>query len=182
MPLLPREPDMFPEDLFSLPEDAYPWVVAHVRSRQEKVLARHLAQHAVPYYLPQVETQRKRGGRNYKSYLPLFPGYVFVRAGADRRETLWRSNVIANLIEVNQGQQFAAELRQIRELQLAGASFRVEETFAAGDAVRVTGGAFAGYQGSVVRERGRVRLIVQISLIRQAVSVEFERGVLSRTR
>ena len=39
MPLLPKEPEIEPETIFELPD---PWRVAHVRSRQEKVLARQV--------------------------------------------------------------------------------------------------------------------------------------------
>jgi hypothetical protein len=37
---------------------------------------------------------------------------------------------------------------------------------------------FAGYSGVVVREKGRDRLIVQISLLRTAVAVELDREIL----
>ena len=55
MPILKREPDIFPADLFDLPAEARPWSVAHVRSRQEKVLARYLVEKQIPFYLPQTE-------------------------------------------------------------------------------------------------------------------------------
>ena len=50
MPLLPKEPQISPETIFDSPD---PWRVAHVRSRQEKVLARHLLQNDIAFYLPQ---------------------------------------------------------------------------------------------------------------------------------
>jgi hypothetical protein len=34
---------------------SHPWWVAHVKSRQEKTLARHLQPLGIPYYLPQRE-------------------------------------------------------------------------------------------------------------------------------
>ncbi|MBI2213560.1 MAG: hypothetical protein HYU52_07930 [Acidobacteria bacterium] len=57
MPLLKREPDLFPVDLFDLPVESRPWTVAYVRSRQEKTLARYLAQQQIPFYLPQTENR-----------------------------------------------------------------------------------------------------------------------------
>src|SRR5690242_9404213 len=59
MPLLKREPDVFPETLFESRFEA-PWVVAHVRSRQEKVLARFLAPAGIPFYAPQREKRTRR--------------------------------------------------------------------------------------------------------------------------
>src|SRR5450756_1795851 len=71
MPLLKREPDLFPEGLFDLPVKSHPWWVAHVKSRQEKALARHLQPLGIPYYLPQREQKIRRAGRKFVSYLPL---------------------------------------------------------------------------------------------------------------
>ncbi|HYC60609.1 MAG TPA: transcription termination/antitermination NusG family protein [Thermoanaerobaculia bacterium] len=182
MPLLPREIDILPADLFTLAAGDFPWGVAHVRSRQEKVLARHLAESGVPFYLPLTETKRRSGGRTLTSHLPLFPGYVFHRAPTTQRDLLWRSNVVANLIDVADQHELGAELAQLRQLQLAGASLKTYHELAPGQPVHIESGPFAGYHGVVVRGKGHDRLIVQISLLRQAVSVEFDREVLRRVR
>lgn len=182
MPLLPREVDILPDDLFSLSADALPWGVAHVRSRQEKALARHLAENGVPFYLPLSETRRKRAGRTLVSHLPLFTGYVFHRAAHSQRDLLWRSNVIANLIDVPDQSELHAELAQLRRLQLAGASLRTWHELLPGQPVRIESGSFAGYNGVVVRSKGHDRLVVRITLLRQYVSVEFDREVLRRIR
>ena len=52
MPILKREPDAFPESVFEMSD---PWWVAHLKSRQEKVLARYLRERNVPFYLPQMD-------------------------------------------------------------------------------------------------------------------------------
>ena len=182
MPLLRKEIDLLPEDLFALSPDAYPWGVAHVRSRQEKLLARHLAQNAIPFYLPLTEERRKRAGRTLVSHLPLFPGYVFYRAPEGRRDVLWRSDVIANLIPVQNHEQLTRELEQLRRLQMAGAALKPYHELVAGEPVRIAEGAFAGYTGVVLRGKGHDRLVVSVSLLRQAVSVEFDRDVLQRLR
>jgi transcription antitermination factor NusG len=182
MPLLPKETDILPDDLFSLSTEEHPWGVAHVRSRQEKMLARHLAQNAIPFYLPMTDLRRKRAGRTYTSHLPLFPGYVFHRASRAQRDLIWRSNVVANLIEVANQEQLGEELAQLRALQLSGASLKPYQELVPGESVRIAEGAFAGYTGIVVRGKGHDRLIVRVTLIRQAVSVEFDREVLQRAK
>lgn len=182
MPLLPREADILPENLFDLPSEEFPWVVAHVRSRQEKVLARHLAESGVAYYLPLTMTRRKRAGRTFTSHLPLFPGYVFVRVSAQTRDLIWRSHVVANLVEVPDQAQLGTELVQLRQLQVSGASLRTHHELPPGQPVRIESGAFAGYTGIVERGKGNDRLIVRISLIRQSVAVEFDREMLRRVR
>jgi transcription antitermination factor NusG len=180
MPLLPREPDLSPDDLFELSGERFPWGVAHVRSRQEKGLARYLAERAVPFYLPQYESKTLRAGRTFRSYLPLFPGYLFFRGDRDARDAVRKSNLVANLIDVADAELLAAQLRQIRELQLAGASLQPYDALVPGDPVRIRDGSFSGYTGVIVREKGSDRLVVQVALINRAVTVEFERGVLTR--
>ena len=179
MPLLKRGTDIFPHDLFELSATDFPWWVAHVRSRQEKVLARHVAPLGVPFYLPQREKGRSRGGRSFVSYLPLFPGYFFFRGSLSQRLAVLRSQVVVRLLEVPDQGLLTRELQELRTLQEAGATLVPYTPIAPGTSVRVVEGPFSGYTGRVVREQSRLRLIVSISMLRQAVAVEFSREALS---
>lgn len=179
MPLLRKEPSISSAEIFSLSADAFPWWVAHVRSRGEKVLARRLAAAAMPFFLPQSEQTVRRAGRNFVSYLPLFPGYVFFRGGRDSREAAFASGVVAALVEVANQTQLDDELRQIFELQAAGASLVPYREMLLGDPVRIVDGVFRGYTGIVLQERGRDRLVVSLSLIQKQLEVEFPRGILA---
>jgi transcription antitermination factor NusG len=182
VPLLARETELFPDDLFSLADDVYRWAVAHVRSRQEKVLGRYLFERGIPFYAPVATKTTERSGRTFKSYLPLFPGYVFLRLPADGRDQVLRSNVTAHLIDVDDQAGFAAELAQIRQLQLSGAVLTPYPEFVTGDFVRISEGSFRGYVGVVVQEKGSHRLVVRVGLLNQAVSVELGRGHVTKAK
>lgn len=177
MPLLPKEVELAPEDFFSLAGER-PYVVAHVRSRQEKMLTRHLLGHSVPFYLPVTERRLVISGRTRRAFHPVFSGYVFLRPLPSERSVILRSGAVVSILPVLDQQQLGEELFQIRKLQIAGATFRPCVEVEAGDAVRVTHGAFSGYRGIVERIGGRDRLVVRISLIQQAVAVEFDRELL----
>lgn len=179
MPLLKPDAELFPTDLFELDTQASPWWVAHVRSRQEKALARYLHPRQVPFYLPQHEHRVRRSGRSFVSYLPLFPGYVFFRGSGAERLTALRSDLIVRVLEVPDHDRLTRELSEIRSLQQAGASFVPLPELVPGDAVKVTEGPFEGYTGIVLRTQARMRLVVSISMLRQAVAVEFEREILA---
>jgi transcription antitermination factor NusG len=178
MPLLKRETEIYPQSLFELPASDLPWWVAHVRSRQEKSLARFIAPLEVPFYLPQGQKERRRKGRRIVSHLPLFPGYLFFRGSASQRIAVLRSNVVVRLLEVPDQDLLTRELRELRALQEAGATLTPYVPIAPGSAVRVVEGPFSGYTGKVVRERSGLRLIVSVSMLRQAVAVEFAREIL----
>ena len=62
MPILRKESDIFPENLFEIPTADAPWEIAHVRSRQEKSVARLLLENDMPFYLPQIEKKTKSAG------------------------------------------------------------------------------------------------------------------------
>jgi transcription antitermination factor NusG len=179
MPLLERELEMSPQSLFELPQADFPWWVAHVRSRQEKVLARHVAPLGIPFYLPQRENRKKRGGRGFVSHLPLFPGYFFFRGFAAERLEVLRSNVVVRLLEVSDQELLTRELGDLRRLQEVGATLVPYAPISPGESVRVVEGPFSGYTGRVLREQSRLRLIVSITMLRQTVAVEFSREVLS---
>jgi len=182
MPILSKESDLFPEGLFDIPTDEAPWEIAHLRARRAKVVARLLLDAEKPFYLPQIEQMKKANGRTFISHLPLFPGYIFLRRVPGLRETLWRTNSVANILDVADQAQLTAELLQIRKLQESGAILTPRIELAPGDAVRIEQGAFAGYQGVVIEERGSLRLIVSVSILKKAVAVEFPREVLAQVK
>jgi len=182
MPILRKESDIFPESLFEMPIAEAPWEIAHLRSRQEKFVARLLLDGGMPFYLPQIEQTRKRDGRKLTSHIPLFPGYIFLRRVEGLRETLWRTSAVANLLPVPDQAQLAAELLQIRQLQASGVVLTPRVELVPGDAVRIDEGAFSGYTGIVIEERGALRLIVSVSVLRKSVAVEFPRDVLTQSK
>ena len=144
MPLLQREADHFPEDVFRLSVADFPWGVAHVKSRTEKALARHLGALRIPFYLPLGERRTRRGGRTFVSYLPFFPGYVFLRGGPESRAAAMRSGVVVRLLDVSDQDLLDRELAEIRALQVSGAPLVVHPYLSPGNAVRIREGPFQG--------------------------------------
>jgi hypothetical protein len=186
VPILKSEVALSPPDLFDLPD--LPWRVAYVRSRQEKELARWLLRLRVPFYLPLAEKQVRRAGRRFVSFLPLFPGYLFFRgprvprgwpagSGAAR----WDDRLVS-VLEVPDQPRLDAELRVLWQLQQSGAACENVPYLLPGDAVEVIDGPFQGLPGTVLREKGRTRLVVSVSFLRQSVAAEFERAALAPAR
>jgi transcriptional antiterminator NusG len=182
MPILRKESEIYPENLFEMSTTDAPWAIAHLRSRQEKAVARLLLDGGKPFYLPQIVQSKKSSGRTFVSHLPLFPGYIFVRRVKGLRETLWRTSAVANMLEVPDQGQLTMELLQIRQLQTSGALLTPRTDLVPGDAVHVEEGAFRGYTGVVVEERGALRLIVSVSILKKSVAVEFPREVLAKAK
>lgn len=178
MPLLKREPDLYPQGLFDLAVERHPWWVAHVRSRQEKVLARYLEPLGIPFYLPQREQKIRRAGRSFLSYLPLFPGYLFFRGTEDDRYAAMRSNLIAQVIGVVDQHVLDAELGQLRVLQESGLPLFPHPYLGPGATVSIAEGPFGGYSGVILRMKGQLRMVVSVTMLRRSIAVELDREIL----
>ena len=63
------------------------WHVIHTRSRQEKALAWFLKENEIGYFLPLRRKVVVRKGRQRKTLLPLFTGYLMFRADEEARYT-----------------------------------------------------------------------------------------------
>lgn len=175
MPILKPEPDVHPPHLFASAPPPSPWWVAHSRSRQEKLVARHLLEQDVPYYLPQYEKRVRRNGRERVSYLPLFPGYVFFAGDGDARRVALQTNLLVSVLTVDDQAALRDELARLWQLQSTGVPLVPHPYIGAGDEVEVVSGPLRGCIGTVSREKGSLRLVVDITFLRRAVAAELSR-------
>ena len=180
MPILAHEPDLFPEDLLEkeTPSDLQ-WFAMYTLSRREKELMRQLRAKKIAHYGPLVE-QRKRSpaGRIRTSYVPLFPGYVFVCGREQERYEAIASGCISKCLEITEPSQFVADLRRIRQLLIVGEDVRPEPKPLIGKAAIVKSGAMAGAKGIVTHSHSQHRLTILVKFMQQGASVVIDEADL----
>ena len=177
MPILPKERDLFPEDLLegSAAEGGESWFVFYTLARREKDLMRKLAAAGIPFYGPMIRRRlRSPGGRTRSSFVPLFPGYVFSRCDDEQRRAALATNTIARWIPVGEPRMLVDDLRAIKRLVDSERPLSPEARLEPGQAVRVRSGPLAGIEGTVVRRRGAERLLVAVRFLNQGASIELE--------
>lgn len=177
MPILKREHDIFPEDLLlpeRPPDDGRNWWAVYTKARQEKALARELYAQQVPFYLPLVTRTLMVRGRRVESLSPLFIGYIFLYIDDEERLKALKTNRTSQWIPAPSGDKLRRDLRQVQRLIEAKAPLTVEQRLFPGTRVRVKTGPFMGVEGTVEEQRGKSRLIVEVSFLQQSVSVEFD--------
>ncbi len=177
MPILRKEPSIFPENLLDeqdRPEDDRRWRVLYTKARQEKALARDLHGANVPFYLPLIAKENVMRGRRVASYIPLFTGYMFLFGDDDERLRTLQTNRISRILDVEDTETLVYDLRQIQQLIASGAPLTVESRLEPGDRVRVKHGPFAGVEGTVLQRRGKTRLLVAVNFLQQGASVEVD--------
>lgn len=157
---------------------AAPWSILHVRSRQEKVVADALAAGGVAHFLPLSTQTKYYNHRKRVSELPLFPGYLFVRAAP---EPLWGAmptGKVVRLISVADQNGLVADLLQVHRAISEGSGLTRVARVPVGSPVRVSSGPLRDIIGVVERVGGRGRLVIGVRALGQGVSVEIESDLL----
>lgn len=176
MPLLPAEPCCHPPELFSTPDppDGSVWWVLHAKPRTEKAIARSLRGNDVSFFLPVYEQSRKVKGRVQRSNLPLFPGYLFLRAGEEGRIKALETNQVAHCIPVKDQTQLREELEAVHRVMTSGSPIGPQAKLSPGTLVTIAKGPLAGLRGKVLRRGNQLTLVLEVHMLSQGVSVEIE--------
>ncbi|GAB6164107.1 transcription termination/antitermination NusG family protein [Thermostilla marina] len=178
MPTLPREPDIFPENLLESPPVAGvdgDWWAVYTKSRQEKVLMRFLRQREIGHYCPLVpKKNRLRNGRIRTSYNPLFSGYVFLFGDRQARDLAYKSNVISRTLEVKNPEELIADLQRVHRAIQSGLPLLPEDKLESGDRVRIKTGSLAGMEGVVIRRQGEDRLLIAVHFLQKGASIRLD--------
>lgn len=148
------------------------WFVLHTKSRQEKALVRDLSVRGVGYFLPLVHRARFHGNRRANVQEPLFPGYVFVRGSLEEAYTADRTGRVSNIIKVADQERMNWQLINLALALHHRVPLDPYPYLKSGIRVEVKAGAFRGLQGFIERRMGFERLILQIDMLGQAVSLE----------
>jgi len=178
MPVLDREPFIWPGNLLDSEDmttgDAQ-WFVLHTKPRMEKSFARYMRSASLGYFLPQREQTTKYPRRTVRSYLPLFPGYVFGHGDEETALRCRQRREVVNLLPVKDQELFQNQLLGIHRLLDSGAPVTREERLEPGMPAQIVNGPMAGLQGHVLKNhRGGLRFVLQVQFIQQAASVEVE--------
>jgi transcriptional antiterminator RfaH len=116
------------------------------------------------------------------SYLPLFPGYVFIHGDGDVRTAALDTNLIANVLTVADQAQLHEDLGRINQLIMSDSTLTPEGRLEPGMPVVITGGPLAGLEGKVIRRGKNTVFLVEVRFLQQGVSVELEDWMIEPCR
>ncbi len=156
-------------------EDALWWAV-YTRHQHEKAVAQGLSTKGFEVFLPLYESVRRWKDRNKTLSLPLFPGYVFVRGGLDRRLQVMTTPGIHTILYVGESVALIPN-QQMDAIRLAvGSPARVEPYpfLRCREKVRVTRGSLEGVTGILMRKQSLYRWILSVEMLAQSVAVEID--------
>jgi len=159
------------------------WYAIHTRHQHEKAVVDLLAQKGFEIFLPLYRSARRWKDRTKQISLPLFPCYVFLHGGLERRLVILTTPGVHGLVS------FCAKPSPISQSEIDAVRRMVEggrcEPFPylnCGDWVRVKSGPLAEMEGVLVRKKNLFRLIISIELLQQSVAVEVDVAMVERAR
>jgi transcriptional antiterminator RfaH len=171
--ILAAECDLFPEAMFDAREEISErrWWLVHTKPRQEKALARYLRHAELPFYLPCKVYRRKAKNRVLQSYLPMFPGYAFVRVTEEERTRVYAGNHVVKLGAVRDQDRLWTDLGQVRKLLDLGVAVTTEDKLMPGTRVTIRNGPLIGMTGTILKESTCNRFVVEVDLIQRGIGV-----------
>jgi len=104
--------------------------------------------------------------------IPIFPGYLFFSGTQHGRELALKTQRIVTVLRVHDQGRMVKELRQVHGVLSSGRDYQTHRSIKVGQAVRVLQGPLMGLEGVVTGCRSRVRLVLNVHMLGQSVSVE----------
>jgi transcription antitermination factor NusG len=154
--------------------DSSSWWALYTRHQHEKAVAEMLTAKGFEVFLPLYESTRRWKDRRKILSLPLFPCYVFLRGGFDRKLQVVSTPGVHMILY--RGERVAViPPWEIDAIQKAvDGSLRVEPHpfLKCGSRVRVIRGALEGVEGILTRKKNLCRLVLSVDMLAQSVSVE----------
>ena len=132
--------------------------------------------------LPLYSTTRRWKDRTKLLSLPLFPCYVFLRGGLERRLAIMTTPGVHALVSTA-GQPAAIpadEIEAIRRVAESGASVEPYPYLKCGDRMRVKCGPLVGIEGILVRKKNLYRLVLSMNMLGKSAAVEIDAFLVER--
>ena len=158
------------------------WHALHTRYQHEKVVAELLTREGFETFLPLYTTVHRWKDRIKRLSLPLFPCYVFLRGGVDRRLQILNTPGVHAIVETagRPGVIPEPEIAAIRRAVENSLQIEPHPFLANGDWVRIKTGPLVGLEGFLVRKQDQLRLVLSVEMLGRAVAVEVDAFIVER--
>ncbi|NQZ57627.1 MAG: hypothetical protein HRT88_09215 [Lentisphaeraceae bacterium] len=171
--------------LFTIHEEAI-WLPVRTKPRCEKKFIRFCDKYSVTSYLPIKIKMNNIRNKMVRSELPMFPGYAFACLTEENRRLLSMTNTVATYVKLDRLEeaQLIGDLENIVNFEVLQKNGKVlvSPEIIAGEEVLITGGPLKGLMGIVEKRKGLNRVVVNVSLIQQSVSMEVDSEFLELER
>jgi transcription antitermination factor NusG len=163
------------------PEGVLRWFALTVKHHHERLIEAALQAAGMETFVPTYRAHRQWSDRVKEIESPLFPGYIFGRFPLEQRIRVLNTPGVGRIIGFG-GVPVPLTDGEVGDLRIAVASclpLSPWRRFKPGDRVRVERGPLRGVEGTLLREKGALRLIVGVELLQRYLAVELEPEMLA---
>lgn len=159
-----------------MPDYSSSWFALTVRHQHERSADGALRSAGVETFLPLYRSRRRWSDRLVDRDVPLFPGYVFGKFSIDERVRVLRTPGIARIVG------FAGTPAAVPDREIADVRAALESNLPlgpwpylrTGDRVRIEDGPLRGVEGTLLRQSGKLRLVLSVEMLQRSVAVEID--------
>jgi len=153
-----------------------PWYALHAHYQHEKAVAQILTHKGFDIFLPLYDAAHRWKDRTKRLSLPLFPCYVFIQGGLDRRLQVLSTPGVLGFVGWSGRAAVIPEEEIKAVLRTVESSLKVEPHpfLKCGDWVRVKSGPLQGVEGILVRKKNLFRVVLSVEMLQKSVAVEVD--------
>lgn len=161
------------------------WYVLYTRPNREKVIASHFERKSIEFYLPTIKICKKWSDREKVIESPLFSSYIFVHLHSSG--DYFSSLEVSGAVEyIRFGKQLAGISESvIRNLRILVDSkeelYLCRESMGKGELLHIKDGPLAGLECEMVRDNGKDKILVRVSLLNRIILVDIPVGFLEKS-
>ena len=159
---------------------AHPWFALRVRSNHERITVAHLRERGYEEFAPSCKIERRWSDRTKQIDQFLFPGYIFCRFDPNDRLPVMTAPGVVDVVGFGKIPERIpdAEVERVRRMVESGLPITPYPYMQVGQAVLIERGPLTGVEGILVEVKGKVRLVVSVSLLQRSVSAEVDRTAI----
>ncbi|RJR21454.1 MAG: UpxY family transcription antiterminator [Desulfobacteraceae bacterium] len=166
-------------------DDPRRWYALYTRSRFEYKVREGLAGKSLEAFLPQIQVMSRRKDRHRKIFVPMIPGYVFVRStmAPEEYHRIIRTPGVVRMV-CFEGTPAPVNDQEISSLMILDGTDRTVQNRAflrKGERVVIMQGPFAGLVGIYQRRKGQKdKVVVSVELLKRSLAVEIDDWLLEK--
>lgn len=154
------------------------WFALQTRARRERTICTQVEGKGHQAFVPVMKQRRRWSDRMQTIAVPLFPGYVFVRAVSNHSDRLaiLQTNSVYGFVSFNGmiARIPEQQIMDLRRLEEQNSSCAPWPFLKAGQRVRVRGGCLEGLEGIFVAAAGGNKLVISIVPMQRSIAVSLD--------
>ncbi|MEJ2007475.1 MAG: UpxY family transcription antiterminator [Acidobacteriota bacterium] len=150
------------------------WFALYTRHQHEKSVAQGLSKMGMRAFLPLYTEVHRWRDRVKEISLPLFPNYVFVLGGLERRNEILSMAGVYDFVRLGVSPATIPdeEIEAVRQVVEGCQRVEPHPFLTTGERVRVISGPLKGTEGILIRRKSLYRLVLSVELLARSIAAE----------